>query len=135
MNETVIGLSLLGGAATLLPIGGAVWWWRRGRQGRIETPEEAADAAEAALQGFAVTGAVVGADGAGALAVANDGRVAVMTRRGRRIAVAEVAWSMLRSAPGGIVVELRDRAVAIAGVNALDIRRVAGASVRVPLRD
>ncbi|MBB4152674.1 hypothetical protein GGQ80_000550 [Sphingomonas jinjuensis] len=135
MNETVIGLSLLAGAATLLPVGGAVWWWRRGRQGRIETAEEAADAAEAALHGFAVTGAVVGADGAGALAVANDGRVAVMTRRGKRIAVAEVAWSMLRSAPGGVVVELRDRAIAIVGVNALDIRRVAGASVRVPLRD
>lgn len=135
MNETVIGLSLLAGAGAALPVGAAAWWWRRGRQGRIDTPEEAADAAEAALSGFAVTGAVVGADGAGALAVADDGRVAVMTRRGRRIAVAEVAWSMLRSAPGGVVVELRDRAVAIVGVNALDIRRVAGASVRVPLRD
>ena len=53
---------------------------------KIETPEEAADAAQAQLAGFAVAGAVVGADGQGALAIADDGRVAAVKRIGKRLA-------------------------------------------------
>lgn len=116
------------GVTLILALGAAAWsWQRRGRVGRIDTPEEAADAADGALAGFATAAAVVGADGAAALAVAQDGRVAVMKRRGTRIAVREVAWRAVRSTAAGIVVETEERAfgrVPLAGVDALDIRRL-----------
>ena len=59
---------------------------------RIASPEEAAAAAEAALAGFEAVEAVVGADGAGALAVGADGRLAAIKRHGARAAVREVEW-------------------------------------------
>ena len=69
-----------------------------------------------------------------ALAIADDGRVAVMKRHGARIAVREVSWNALRSTPAGIVVETGERrfgSVALTGVNALDIRRLAPQLTRV----
>ena len=106
------------------------WLTRLGLGGarRIESVEAAADAAEQALDGFATQGAVVGADGLAALAVGTDGRVAAMKRDGGEIAVREVPWNAVRATPDGIVVESADRRfgrVAILGVDALDIRRLA----------
>jgi hypothetical protein len=101
---------------------------------KIETPEEAADAAQAQLAGFAVAGAVVGADGQGALAIAADGRVAAVRRIGKRLAVREVSWRTVRATQDGILVETGDRAlgaVMLAQVDVLDIRRLAPKSVRV----
>jgi hypothetical protein len=57
-----------------------------------------------------------------------------MKRHGARIAVREVTWNALRSTPGGIVVETGERrfgSVALTGVNALDIRRLAPQLTRV----
>jgi len=119
-----------GGAAALLVVALAGWMLRRGRGGRVGTPEEAAQAAETALSDFTASGAVVGADGAGALAVDARGRVAVMRRRGRGIRVREVAWSAVRATAEGIVIDTGDRrlgAIALAGVDALDIRRLSQA--------
>jgi hypothetical protein len=117
------------GAAALVVMGSAGATWRALRRPvRIDTPEEVADAAEAALRGFAVSGAVVGADGQGALAMTGDGRVAAVKRLRRQLVVREVAWRDVRSIAGGILVETRDRAlgeVKLAGIDVLDIRRLA----------
>lgn len=123
MNWIMLGGSL----AAILVLAGIAWALKLGRDHRIASPEEAAEAADQALAGFATQGAVVGADGAGALAVAGDGRVAVMKRHGAHIAVREVAWNAVRSTADGIVVETGERrfgSVAIAGVDALDVRRL-----------
>lgn len=110
-------------------LGGVGAGWRAmQRPVRIDTPEEVAEAAEAALRGFAVSGAVVGADGQGALAMSGDGRVAAAKRLRRKLVVREVAWRDVRATAGGILVETGDRAlgdVALAGIDVLDIRRLA----------
>lgn len=126
---------IVGGVAavTLVMAAVAVRVLTAGRHQRIDTPEEAAAAAEEGLPGFATEGAVVGADGEGALVVDRDGRVAVMKRAGKRIAVREVAWSTVRSTGDGIVIETGERrfgSVALRGVDALDIRRLAPADTR-----
>ncbi|MEG8018642.1 hypothetical protein [Sphingomonas sp. LR55] len=131
VGPAVIG----GGVAIVLLIVLAGWAIMRARRVvKIETPEEAADAAQAQLAGFAVAGAVVGADGQGALAIADDGRVAAVKRIGKRLAVREVAWRTVRATQDGILVETGDRAlgaVMLAKVDVLDIRRLAPKSVRV----
>jgi hypothetical protein len=117
------------GAAVVVMLGGAGVTWRTLRRPvRIDTPEEVAEATEAALSGFAVSGAVVAADGQGALAMSGDGRVAAARRLRRRLVVREVAWRDIRSTAGGILVETRDRVlgeVTLAGIDVLDIRRLA----------
>lgn len=118
---------LAGSLAAALALAGVVRALRLGRDRRIEAPEDVAEAAEAALGGFVTVGAVVGADGAAALAVDSGGRVAVCKRHGARIAVREVAWSAVRASPEGMVVDSGERrfgAVTVAGVNALDVRRL-----------
>ena len=122
-------------AVVVLLLGVVVWVVARMRRVvKIETPEEAADAARAQLRGFAVAGAVVGADGQGALAIADDGRVAAVKRIGKRLAVREVSWRTVRATHEGILVETGDRAlgaVMLAQVDVLDIRRLAPKGVRV----
>ena len=132
MTPAVVG-GIVAVVAVLL---GVLGWFvvRMRRVVKIETPEEAADAAQAQLRGFAVAGAVVGADGQGALAIADDGRVAAVKRIGKRLAVREVSWRTVRATEDGILVETGDRAlgaVMLAKVDVLDIRRLAPKSVRV----
>jgi len=129
--------AIVGGivAVVVLLLAGLAWAAVRMRRVmKIETPEEAADAAQAQLPGFAVAGAVVGADGQGALAIAADGRVAAVRRIGKRLAVREVSWRTVRATREGILVETGDRtlgAVMLAQVDVLDIRRLAPKGVRV----
>ena len=121
------GWALAGGAAgTLLSGAGIGLLLRRRRDRRVGSPEEVAAAAEAALSGFIVSGAVVGADGQGALAVATDGRVAAIKRQGRMLAVREIPWTRVRSTAEGIIAEVEGRfgSVTLAGVDVLDIRRL-----------
>jgi hypothetical protein len=122
-------IPVAGAAAALMALGGGGWMWAATRKPvRIDTPEEVAEAAEASLRGFAVSGAVVGADGRGALAVTGDGRVAAVKRHGRKLVVREVAWRAVRSTAGGMLIETGDRTlgdVALAGIDVLDIRRLA----------
>ena len=132
MSPAIVG----GIVAVVVVLLGALSWVvvRMRRVVKIETPEEAADAAQAQLAGFAVAGAVVGADGRGALAVADDGRVAAVKRIGKRLAVREVSWRTVRATREGILVETGDRAlgaVMLAQVDVLDIRRLAPKGVRV----
>ncbi|AXJ95207.1 MULTISPECIES: hypothetical protein [unclassified Sphingomonas] len=133
MTDPALPIAAAGAGAAVPILVLAVWLWRRNRPGRLSTPEEAAAAADAALPGFATQGAVIGADGGAALAVDAHGRVAAMRRLGKRIIVRETPWDRLRSTPAGIVVETGDRmlgTVTIAGVDALDIRRLAPADLR-----
>ena len=131
MIPIAIAPYLIGGAvgAAVIIAGGGGWAIaRRRRAPRIETPEEAADAAHEQLRDFAVAGAVVGADGLGALAVADDGRVAAVKRIGKRLAVREVSWRTVRATHEGILIETGDRAIGavmLAQVDVLDIRRLA----------
>ena len=125
----MIWWQLAGSAAAILVLAAVAWALRLGREGRIASVEEAADAADGQLPGFATGGAVLGADGMAALAVDRAGaRVAVVKRHGARLAVREVGWSALRQAEEGIVVETGERrfgSVAVSGVDALDVRRLA----------
>ena len=132
MTPAIVG----GVVAVVVVLLGALSWMvvRLRRVVKIETPEEAAEAAQAQLAGFAVAGAVVGADGQGALAIADDGRVAAVKRIGKRLAVREVSWRTVRATHEGILVETGDKAlgaVMLAKVDALDIRRLAPKGVRV----
>ena len=123
-----MNVAIVAAAIVAVALGAIAWLLLRDRDARIGDPEEAAAAAEGALTGFATRGAVVGADGRGALAVGEDGRVAVLRRRGGRLAVREVAWQALRAMPGGVVVETEERRfgrVIVAGIDALDVRRLA----------
>lgn len=127
---TVIAIGAGAGVA-LLTLVALVVAIRRRRPARIDSAEEAATAVERAIPGFAVAGAVVGADGAGALAVSDDNRVAVVTPSGRKVVAREIGWTAVRATAAGIVVETGDRrigGVALAGVDILDIRRLAPAS-------
>jgi hypothetical protein len=129
--------AIVGGivAVVVVILAGAGWTIVRMRRVvKIETPEEVADAAQAQLAGFFVAGAVVGADGQGALAIASNGRVAAVKRIGQRLAVHEVSWQRIRATHEGILVETGDRAlgaVMLAQVDVLDIRRLAPKGVRV----
>jgi len=116
--------------AVLLTVG-VVLALRGRRKPRIASPEEAAEAAERALSGFDTQGAVVGTPGA--IDRQRAGRVAVMTRDGARIAVREVPWGALRSTAEGILIDTGERklgAVLVAGVDALDVRRLAPADLK-----
>lgn len=114
--------------AVMLALAGAWAVLRMRRTGRIEAPEAAAQAADAALGGFVTVGAVVGADGTAALAVDGQGRVAVCRRDGEAITVREVVWSAIRATSDGVVVDTGERRlgeVLVAGIDALDVRRLA----------
>lgn len=99
--------------------------WRRLRRApMLRSPEEAMAAAARLLPGFPPADAAVADDGAAALAVTRDGRLAVVTpARGR-----EIGWTALRQTAAGIVAETGDRRLGIlllAGVDALAVRRLA----------
>ena len=118
-----------GGLAALGLAGAALAWVRHRRRPPmpIETAEEAAFAAEAALAGFQVYSAVLATNGQGALAVGRENRVAVITRGRDGLAVREVPWNAVRATPFGLVVETGGRdggAVALAGIDALEVRRL-----------
>ena len=118
---------LAGSLAAILALAGAAYLLRLGRDGKIESPEDAAAAAETALAGFEAANVVVGADGGGALALGEDGRLAAIKLHGARPAVREVQWAAVRAAPEGTVVETGERrfgAVTLTGVDALHLRRL-----------
>ena len=128
VTDRTLWIGVAVAVALVIALAGVTIVLMRRRAPRIASPEEVAGAAEAALSGFDTQGAVVGADGGGALAIDRAGRVAVMKRSGKSIAVREVAWSALRSTAGGILIDSGERQfgqVLVAGVDALDVRRLA----------
>lgn len=121
-------LVLAGSLVAILALAGTAYLLRLGRDARIASPEAAAVAAETALAGFATANVVVGTDGAGALAVGEDGRLAAIKLHGARPAVREVRWAAVRATPAGTVVETGERRfgrVELVGVDALHLRELA----------
>lgn len=92
----------------------------------MRSTEEAMVAADEALPGFAARDAAVAEDGRSALALAADGRVAVIAIRGRRVVGRELAWTEVRQTYDGLLVEAGSRGgeVLVRGVTALDARRL-----------
>ena len=125
MNWNLFGGSL----AVVLALAGIAWALKRGGTDRsIGEPAEAMRTADDALSGFTPFAAVVGADGRAALVLGEGMRVAILKAHGARVAAREIAWTDVRSTEGGIVVETRERrfgCVRLAGVNILDVRRLA----------
>ena len=122
MNWMTLGGSL----AAVLALGGVAAALRLGRSERILVEE--ADALREADQAVAGFAAVIGADGRGALVFGEDRRVVVLKAHGAHIAARVIAWDAVRATPGGMVVETNERrfgAVALPGVDALDVRRLA----------
>lgn len=119
LAASLLAILLLAGAAQLL---------RLGHGARIDEAEAVA-AAEGALAGFEATEVVVADDGAGALVMGGDGRLALVKRHGARGAVREVRWPAIRATVAGVEVETGERrfgTVTLAGIDALDLRRLAG---------
>ena len=122
MNWLVLAASLV----AVLLLAGAARLLRLGDGARIDA-REAAAAAEGALAGFEAADVVVAAGGDAALAVGADGRLAVVKRHGARAAVREVRWPAVRATAAGIEVATGERrfgTVMLAGIDALDLRRV-----------
>lgn len=104
---------------------------RRRIAGRIDAPEQAMDAAAAALAGFRPLAAAVGADGAAALVSGAGDRLAVLRAGTGRVLAREIGWRAVRATAEGMLVETEARAFArvpVAGVDALDMRRLAAAA-------
>ena len=127
------GWWLAGAVLAAAALAAGMWALRPRGDRRIGSAEDAATAVEAALAGFATVGAVVGADGAAALAVDGGGRVAVCKRQRAGIAVREVGWTAVRATAEGMLIDSGERsfgAVTVRGVDALDVRRLSRRSVR-----
>ena len=118
----------IAGAVAAVALAGVFGWLFGRRRVRLRDPEAVmVDAAER-LAGFDPVSAIVGDDGAGALTVAADGRLAVLSAARGRPMVREIGWDVVRATAAGIeVVPARGRPVLLAGVNALDVRRLAPA--------
>lgn len=117
----MFGVSL----TAVLLLAGVAWLLGLGKAVRIDD-DEARGAAEHALSGFAAARALVAADGACALVLATDGRLAVVKRHGARPAVRLVSWSAVRTTPAGLAIDTGERrfgVVNVAGVDARAVRR------------
>lgn len=121
---TVIGL-VTAAVAVALSLGALAWRMMRGRRRRmLRSPEEAVEAAAAAMPGLSAHDAVLGIDGRAGLVLGTDGRVVVVTAAGK---AGTVPWAALRQTGEGVLVETGTRrlgAVLLKGVNALDVRRL-----------
>jgi hypothetical protein len=115
--------------ATAILLGALAWRLkRRGGTHRLEAAEDAMQAAEQSLAGFVALSAAVGHDGQAALVFGEGLRVAVLKVHGTGTAAREIAWRDVRATHEGLFVATGDRrfgAVLIAGIDNLDVRRLA----------
>lgn len=137
MTGAPVGAAAIGGGLVAALAG--LIGWRRHRRATARIGDEAAAmaAARAALPGFAPVAAVVADDGAAALVSGGAGadRLALLRAAGRRLVAREVDWAAVRATRAGIVVETGERRVGpvpLAGVDALDVRRLAPAASAPP---
>lgn len=139
MTGVPVEAAAVGGGLVAAAIGIVGWRRRRRRGARIDGEQAAMAQAGAALPGFAPVAAVVGHDGAAALVSGGStGERLVLLRAGRgRSAAHAVDWSAVRATPAGIVVETGERRVGgvpLAGIDALDVRRLAPAASAEAIR-
>lgn len=121
---------LAGAALAAVVLLGALGWrlTRQRATHRMDAPEEAMQAAEQSLAGFAALSAVVGQDGQAALVFGDGLRVAVLKIRGHGIVAREIVWRDVRATREGLLVATNDRrfgTVLVAGIDNLDVRRLA----------
>ena len=91
-------------------------------------------AAEDAITGFVAVSAAVASDARAALVFGEGMRVVVLKAHGGQSAAREIVWRDVRATHEGMVVATKDRrfgTVLIAGVDNLDIRRLAPQLTRV----
>ncbi len=131
MNWIVFGASL----AAVLALGGVAAWLRLGgTDASFTAPEEAMRAAEEAITGFVALSAALGSDGRAALVFGEGMRVVVLKAHGARSAAREVVWRDVRATHEGMLVSTGERRfgqVLVAGVDNLDVRRLAPQLTRV----
>lgn len=115
--------------ATVMLLGALGWRLkRRGGTHRLDAPEDAMQAVEQSLAGFVALSAAVGQDGQAALVFGEGLRIAVLKVRGAGTAAREIVWRDVRATREGLLVATGDRrfgAVLIAGIDNLDVRRLA----------
>jgi hypothetical protein len=125
VSQAIVIAMVAAVAAVVLVLLALAWRMLRGRRRRmLRTPEEAVEAAAAAMPGLAAHDAVLGIDGRAGLVLGTDGRVVVVTAAGK---AGTVPWAALRQTGEGVVVETGTRRlgeVLLKGVNALDVRRL-----------
>lgn len=126
----MVNWPLLGGSiAAILALGGTAFaLWPRRKDGIFGERADAMRAAGEAVPGFIAISAVIGADGRGALVFGDDRRVVVLKATGTGIAARVIPWRAVRATGQGMLVETSERrfgTVALPGVDALDIRRLA----------
>lgn len=117
------------GAAVAAAAPAAIAWPGLGRVPMLRSPEEAMAAVAQALRGFDPVDAAVSEDGRAALAIARDGRVAVVVPARRRPRACEIHWPALRQTHAGIEIDTPDRRLGtllLRGVDALAVRRLEG---------
>ncbi|WP_085808770.1 hypothetical protein [Sphingomonas sp. TZW2008] len=131
MNWIVFAASL---AAVLALAGLAAWLKLGGTDRRLADPEQVMLAAEESLPGFVAQSAAVGSDGRAALIFGDGMRIVVVKAHGARIAAREIVWRDVRATHEGMVVATGERRfgeVLVAGVDNLDVRRLAPQLTRV----
>jgi hypothetical protein len=130
VNWLVFAASL----AAVLALGGIAAWLKLGRTGiSFTAPEEAMRAAEEAVTGFHALSAALGRDGRAALVFGEGMRIVVLKAHGARSAAREIVWRDVRATDEGMLVATKDRfgTVLVAGIDSLDIRRLAPQLTRV----
>lgn len=130
MNWIVFAASL----GAVLALGGlAAWLKLGGTDTSFTAPEDAMLAAEQAVTGFQPLSAAVGRDGRAALVFGEGMRVVVLKAHGARTAAREIVWHDVRATHAGMEVATKDRfgKVLVAGVDNLDVRRLAPQLTRV----
>lgn len=131
MNPIVFAASL---AAVLALAGLAAWLRLGGTDRRLADPKLVMLAAEEALPGFVAQAAAIGSDGRAALIFGDGMRIVVVKAHGARIAAREIVWRDVRATHEGMVVATGERRfgeVLVAGVDNLDVRRLAPQLTRV----
>lgn len=131
MNWLVFAASL----GAVLALGGIAAWLKLGGTDiSLKSPEEAMRAAEDAITGFFALSAAVGHDGRAALVFGDGMRIVVLKAHGARVAAREIVWRDVRASYEGMVVVTAERrfgTVLVAGVDNLDVRRLAPQLTRV----
>lgn len=131
MNWLIFAASL----AAVLALGGLAAWLKLGGTDPVFTSADGTmRAAEDAIAGFVAISAAIGSDRRAALVFGEGMRIVVLKAHGAHSAAREIVWHDVRATHEGMVVATKDRrfgTVLVAGVDNLDIRRLAPQLTRV----
>ena len=86
MNLPPALLQFLGSLAAILALAGVAWWMKLGPQIRLSSEDEARDAANEAVDGFAAQDIALDSEGRGALVSDAAGRILLLRPHGTHLA-------------------------------------------------